>query len=169
MKILLTNEQIQFLVKELRVDLINYYYGLGDIEAIVLMDGALVFASDLFSVKTEPRFNIHFLKTESYRGIRSYTPIIKMMGFMEITGKRVLVVDDILDSGKTLRFVIDYLLDMKPKSLDACVLLQKIGRKNIGTTNANFVGAKFYSNEFVVGYGMDLDGKYRDLKDIFIL
>ncbi len=136
------------------------------------MDGASVFASDLFSVQTKPRFNMHFLKVESYCGIRSYEPSVKQMGFTasEITNKRVLIVDDILDSGKTLRFVVNHLLDMNPEGLDSCVLLQKIGNlKTCISNHPKFIGAKFYSNKFVVGYGMDLDGEYRNLKDIFIL
>lgn len=168
--ILLTSKQIEYIVSEVQEELQVYYEYTGEVEVVVILDGAVTFASELFKTRTVTRFNQHFLKINSYRGVRSYNPRCSFCGFnpSNIKNKHVLIVDDILDTGKTLSYANRMLQNMCPRTLDSCVLLHKVGHLE-NDVPIKFVGAKFYSNKFIYGYGMDYGyGEFRELKDIWI-
>lgn len=168
--ILLTKKQVGFIISELRVDLINYYTTIGEVEVITLLDGATYFASELFSKECPFIVNQHFIKIKSYCGTIRSSPQMEFCGFNpnHIENKHVLLVDDILDSGRTLEFTTELLCKMNPRTLTTCVLLQKIGTRKC-LASAKFVGARFFSTRFVYGCGMDCNGQFRELKDIWIL
>lgn len=168
--ILLTSKQIEYIVSEVQEELQVYYEYTGEVEVVVILDGAVTFASELFKTRTVTRFNQHFLKINSYRGVRSYNPRCSFCGFnpSNIKNKHVLLVDDILDTGKTLSYANRMLQNMYPRTLDTCVLLHKVGNLE-NAVPIKFIGAKFYSNKFIYGYGMDYGyGEFRELKDIWI-
>lgn len=168
-KILLTEEQINFVILELRNDLLEFYKNTKELEIIIVLDGAMVFASELLSEKFHLKNNRHFIKVKSYFGTQRSGPKIISYGFdlRNIRNKDVLILDDILDSGETLKVITSLVQKQKPKSLNSCVLLQKIGART-KPIDVKFVGAKFYSNRFVYGFGLDLDGKFRELKDLWV-
>jgi hypoxanthine phosphoribosyltransferase len=168
-EILLTKEQVGFIISELRCSLIDYYRGYEELVVITILDGAVFFASELFSEGYDFDVHQHFVKIKSYCGTQSTEPKIEMCGFNQnhITSKDVLIIDDILDTGRTLEFVTELIQGMSPRSVDSCVLLQKIGTRK-RPVDAKFVGAKFYSTKFVFGCGMDHNEKDRDLEDIWI-
>ncbi|MGD9692865.1 MAG: hypoxanthine phosphoribosyltransferase [Phycisphaerales bacterium] len=143
--------------------------GEGDeVVMIPVMTGALVFAADL--IRAMPvRMSIHPVTVSSYRGkttrpadlvMRSQTPT-------GLKGKHVIVVDDILDTGRTLALLRGMLAAQSPASLRICVLLRK-DKAREAEVEADLVGFDI-PDEFVVGYGLDYDGLERNRPDIAVL
>lgn len=165
--ILVTKEQIQQRVAELGAELSLHFKG-KDVTIISILSGALIFTADLIRHCDFP-CQLDCLRAESYGNLTSaaYPPRITNPLKTEIQGRHILVVDDILDSGNTLRSIIKYLGQATPASITSCVLLDKPARHESSFT-ADFKGFTI-PDAFVVGYGLDFAERYRSLSCIGVL
>lgn len=140
----------------------------GRVAIIAIMTGALVFTADL--VREMPlKLSLELVTVSSYPGASTMSKGAAMRSVLpkDLQGKHVLVVDDILDSGQTLDLVRRLVLEQGPASVRICVLLRKlVGR--VVEVEAEYVGFDI-PNEFVVGYGLDYDGYYRNYPEIAVL
>jgi hypoxanthine phosphoribosyltransferase len=164
-KPLLTVEQINNRIKELAVEISADYTG-KDLLVIGLLKGAFIFMSDLvrqIQVPVEIDFLIasSYHKTESTGDIRIHSDVRE-----SIQDKDVLIIEDIVDTGITLNMIINLLLGRKPASLKVCAMLDKTERR-IKPVHIDYLGFQI-ANEFVVGYGLDYEGKYRNLPYISV-
>ena len=159
-KELYTEEVLQARIQELAEELDKEYNG-EEIVAIAVLNGAIYFYTDL-TKKMKTVIELDTVHVTSYRGTESTGSIVvrKDIG-CDITNKHVLIVEDIIDSGRTLKFLKEYLLKKNPKSLKIAVLLDKKERR-VEDVDIDYVGFEI-PNKFVVGYGFDIDGKYRSL------
>ena len=135
---------------------------------VSVLKGAFVFCADIFRNITIP-CEIDFMSISSYgSGTTSgAVRLIKDLG-VDISGMDVLIVEDILDSGNSLAYTIELLKARKPNSIKICTLLDKPERRQAKHIKADYVG-KVIPDEFVVGYGLDYDEKYRNLPYIGVL
>lgn len=168
---LVSRQQIAARVRELgkriAVDLENA--GDGQVVLIPIMTGALVFASDL--IRELPlKLRLRLVAVSSYPGASMASKGAKLASELpsDLAGKHVLVVDDILDSGQTLALVRSLVEKQGPKSVRICVLLRKPESARERPVQVEYVGFEI-PNEFVVGYGLDYDGYYRNLPEIAVL
>ncbi len=135
---------------------------------IAVMTGAMVFVADL--IREMPiKLRIELVAVSSYPGTSVESKGVKMKSALpdNLAGSHVLLIDDILDSGQTLHTLIDLIHAAKPASLRTCVLLRKPGKAKL-PVNPEYVGFDI-PDEFVVGYGLDYDGLYRNHPAIAIL
>jgi len=138
-----------------------------DVVLVALLNGTVLFLADLIRHLNFP-LRLDFLGVSSYGcGTESGDLIITKELRLELRHRHVLVLDDILDTGRTLRAVISRLERLQPASLTTCVLLDKPERR-IGTLEANYVGFTI-PNRFVVGYGLDYGERYRNLPFVGVL
>lgn len=166
-KILLNSEQIATRVKELGEEITRDYKG-ESVLMVAILRGAVVFFADLVkSVDLDVRFD--FMVVSSY-GSSSVTSgevrIIKDIS-QPIEGKNVIIVEDIIDTGNTLKNLKRMLLTRNPKSLKIASLLDKPSRRRV-EMEGDYIGFEV-PNEFVVGYGLDYAEKYRNLPEIGVL
>jgi len=166
-EVLLTEGQIRARVKSLAQE-IKAVYGDGEFTIISLINGAVMFTSDLMREIDNP-VRLDCIRVSSY-GTKTKsigTPQIIHSLTLDIARRDVLVIDDILDTGKTLKLVGDLVRDLKPASLRTCVLLDKKARREVAM-EADFVGFEI-PDKFVVGYGLDFAERYRNLPGIGVL
>lgn len=155
-------------VKELAID-INDLIKDDEVVLIGILKGAFVFLADLARALKNKNILIDFIATESYTGIKS-SGILKITRdlSLSVAGKRVIIVEDILDTGFTMANIIRYLKDNhKASDVKLCVLLDKPEGRMI-EVKPDFVGFKIF-NRFVVGYGLDYNEQFRNLPYIAIL
>jgi hypoxanthine phosphoribosyltransferase len=134
----------------------------GDSLTVVsVLKGAFVFTADLIRHIDVPT-KIEFIGVTSYEGTQS-TGVVRITNDLnsDISGQNILIVEDIIDSGRTMDYLIDNLRSRKPKSLKICTLLSKPAANKM-THPIDYFGFEI-SNEFVIGYGLDLDDFYRGL------
>jgi hypoxanthine phosphoribosyltransferase len=166
-RVLISRERIAQRVDELARELAATYQLAGEGVVIVpVLAGALIFVSDLIR-RLPVKAQIRVLLASSYSGTRGAEPRILYGPGEQIHGRHVLIVDDILDSGGTMQTVVAELSRHGPASLRSCVLLRKPGKAPAGVT-ADFVGFDI-EDVFVVGYGLDFSGYYRNWPDIAVL
>ncbi len=166
-EVLLTEAQIRARVKTLARE-IKAVYGDGEFTIISLINGAVMFTSDLMREIDNP-VRLDCIRVSSY-GTKTKsigTPQIIHSLTLDIAKRDVLLIDDILDTGKTLKLVGDLVRDLKPASLRTCVLLDKKARREVAM-EADFVGFEI-PDKFVVGYGLDFAERYRNLPGIGVL
>ena len=164
--ILIGEQEIAVRVRELAADIERDFDG-KDLLVVALLTGTVPFLADLVRHITLP-MRLDFMGVSSYgSGITPGELVFTKELRLEARERDVLLVDDILDTGKTLRAVIDKLNALQPRSLKTCVLLEKISRRAEAIT-ANYVGFEV-PDEFVIGYGLDYAEKYRNLPFIGIL
>jgi len=164
-KPLLTVEQIQIKVKELAVKISEDYEG-KEILAVGILRGAFMFFSDIVRHIQVP-MNIDFLIASSY--IKTQTSgEIKIHADLreDIKAKHVLLIEDIVDSGLTLKYIQDMLLARNPASLRTCTFLDKKSRRKTGL-KLDYIGFEI-PDYYIVGYGLDYDNKFRNLPYISI-
>lgn len=162
---LFTVEQIQKRVKELAERISRDYEG-KELLVVPLLKGAFMFASDLVRAIRVP-LRIDFISTSSYVNTESTGRVTVHWKLREkVTGKDVLLVEDIADTGITLDFVRKMLLEENPRSLKICAFLDKKERR-LKAVPLDYVGFEI-PDEFVVGYGLDYDDKFRNLPYIAI-
>lgn len=164
-KPLFTAEQIQHRVKEL-ADRISHDYEGKDIFAVGILRGAFMFFSDLVRAIQVP-LEVEFIVASSYMGTDT-TGQVKIHHDIriDITDKDVLIVEDIVDSGVTLNHIREHVLMKRPRSLKVCAFLDKRERRTVDVP-LDYVGFQI-PNEFVVGYGLDYDNKYRNIPYIAV-
>ncbi len=135
---------------------------------IAVMTGAIVFVADL--IREMPvKLHIELVAVSSYPGTSVESKGVKMKTALpsDLADSHVLLIDDILDSGQTLQALIGLIQQQRPASLRTCVLLRKPGKSKIDV-RADYVGFDI-PDEFVVGYGLDYDGLYRNFPAIAVL
>lgn len=161
--VLIDRDRIKDRVHEMGRELSGKFGNQGVI-VIGVLGGAFIFMADLIR-QANFASSIDFIWLESYDGTKSTGEIsIRQDIHVDVRGQKVLIVDDILDTGLTLRFTRDHLMKMGAASVDAAVLLRK-NREDADPTLAEFVGF-LIEDKFVVGYGLDYNGRYRHLPDI---
>lgn len=166
-EVLLTEEQIKARVKSLARE-IKAVIGDKEFTIISLINGAVMFTADLMREIDNP-VRLDCIRVSSY-GTKTKsigTPQIIHSLTLDIKNRDVLLIDDILDTGKTLKLVSDLINDLHPASLRTCVLLDKKARREV-KIEADFVGFEI-PDKFVVGYGLDFAERYRNLPGIGVL
>jgi len=157
-----TEDQIKARVRELGQE-IRAVFGDGEFTIISIINGAVMFTADLMREIDNPvRIRSYGEQTKSVGA-----PQIVSSLTIDIKGRHVLLIDDILDTGKTITLVSGLVRKLNPASLRTCVLLDKIGRREV-PFDADFVGFKI-PDKFVVGYGLDFAERYRNLPCIGVL
>ena len=135
---------------------------------ICVLNGAFVFAADLFRACRMPESEITFMRYKSYEGTCSSGTVSELLSLSDdITGRHVIIIEDIVDTGVTAEKMIASLKERKPASIRLATLLFK-PQSLITSAKPDYVGFEIPS-KFIIGYGLDLDGLARDLSDIFIL
>jgi hypoxanthine phosphoribosyltransferase len=165
--VLYTEAQIKRRIRALARE-IKAVYGKNEFTIVALINGAVMFTADLMREIDNP-VRLDCIRVSSY-GARTKsvgTPQIVADLTLDIAGRDVLLVDDILDTGKTLALVSNLARKLKPASLRSCVLLDKKARREVAF-EADFVGFQI-PNKFVVGYGLDFAERYRNLPCIGVL
>ena len=166
-KILLTSDEINARVKEIGAEITRDYQG-ESVLMVGILRGAVVFFSELVkNVDLDVRFDFMVVSSYGSSSVSSgEVRIIKDIS-QPIEGKNVLIIEDIIDTGNTLKNLKRLLLTRNPKSLKICSLLDKPSRRKV-EMEGDYVGFTV-PNEFVVGSGLDYNEKYRNLPDIGIL
>ena len=155
--------------RELEADVARTGAGINDIVLIPIMTGGIVFVADLMR-QMALKLSLRVVTVSSYPGISTESKGAKIRGElpMDLKGKHVLVIDDILDSGQTLAVIKDALSEQEPASLRMCVLLRKPAWRRKAEIETEYVGFDI-PDEFVVGYGLEYDGYYRNYPAIAVL
>jgi hypoxanthine phosphoribosyltransferase len=168
--VLLTEEQIQARIAELGEEIGNHYRDLAaqsgeDLLLITVLKGAVIFVTDLARAIPVPT-QFEFMAVSSYGSSTSSSGVVRIMKDLDrdINDRDVLIVEDVVDSGLTLSWLLRNLKSRHPRSLQVCTLLRKPDAMRAKVEIA-YVGFDI-PNDFVVGYGLDYDERYRDLSYI---
>ena len=168
-EVLIRRKSIQERVRELAFD-IGSAYGDRDLVLIGVLKGAVVFLSDLIrelpvSMTTE----LDFLAVTSYGPSTESSGVVRIIKDLDINinGRNVIIVEDIVDTGLTLSYLVSILREREPEMLEVCSLLDKPSRRKTEIYIA-FKGFEI-PDEFVVGYGLDYSGRWRNLPEIYTL
>lgn len=166
-KILISREKLQAKVKELGQVISEDYKG-KNLMLICVLKGGVMFATDLMKEITIP-LEIDFMAISSYGMSTSTSGVVRILKDLEtdIEGKDILIVEDIIDSGLTLKYLKELLLSRGPSSLKICTILNKPEGRKVNV-DADYIGFNV-PDEFVVGYGLDYAEKYRNLPFIGVL
>ncbi len=165
--VLISAEQIQKRIEELGAQIDQDYRG-GPVYLIAILKGACFFLADLArAMKTPAR--IEFIGISSYGKGKTSSGEVKLTKDLDVSveGQDIIIVEDIVDSGVTLSYLLKIFAQRKPKSLRIATLLDKPERRQ-RPVEVHYVGFKI-PDEFVVGYGLDYAEDYRNLKDVCIL
>ena len=162
--ILFRREEIEAAVNRLAAEIRKDYQGKHPL-LIGILKGSFVFMADLIRLLDFP-LEVEFITLSSYGRGRSTPGEIKMVKGLhaEVRDRDVLVVEDIVDTGRTISFLLDYLRKKKPASLRLCALTDKPSRRQIPVA-IDYLGFTV-PNKFIVGYGIDWDERFRYLPDI---
>ncbi|MBO5172951.1 MAG: hypoxanthine phosphoribosyltransferase [Bacteroidaceae bacterium] len=134
---------------------------------LVVLNGAFIFAADLMREISLPS-EVSFVKLASYEGTSTTGTVREVIGLnTDITGRPVIIVEDIVESGITMAHMIDTLKKQNPKSIDICTLLLKPQKMEV-KLDIRYVAMEI-PNDFILGYGLDYNGLGRGLKDIYTL
>ena len=165
--VLVPSGDIQEKVRELGERITQDYRG-EKLLLVGILRGAVVFLSDLMRHLQLP-CEIDFMDISSYGTGTQTSGVVRILKDLEedITGRHVLIIEDIIDTGLTLSYLRRVLLQRSPASLEICALLSKPSRRQVDLS-VRYLGFEV-PDEFVVGYGLDLAGAYRNLPDIHAL
>ena len=165
--VLIKEDEIVARVKEL-AEQINRDYEGKTLHLICILKGSVFFTCELAKRITSP-VEIEFMSVSSYGSGTSSSGVVRIVNDLgtSIEGKNVLVIEDIIDSGRTLSYLLENLKTRNPKTLRLCTLLDKPDRRVVDV-NVDYVGFVI-PDEFVVGYGLDYDQKYRNLPYIGVV
>jgi len=166
-KVLFSRKEIAATVKRLAKEINRDYRGKNPV-LIGILKGSFMFMADLVRLLDFP-LEIDFIRLSSYGSGKETSGRIKVVQSLStpVKGRDVLVIEDIVDTGLTVAFLLDYLRKKRPSSLKLCALADKPSRRRVPLT-IDYLGFTV-PNEFLVGYGLDCDEKYRNLPDICIL
>ena len=166
-KVLVTEQEISEITKALGKKITEEYKG-KNVLLVSILKGAVVFMADIMR-EIDLKCEIDFMVVSSYGSGVKTSGNVKIIKDVDIplTGKDVIIIEDILDSGLTLNYIINMLKERNPNSIEICTLLDKpSGRK--AEVYAKYIG-KEVPDAFVVGYGLDYDERYRNLPYVGIL
>ena len=166
--VLIPEDKVQQRVAELGAQISRDYEG-RTITMICVRKGGVVFMCDLAKKITVP-VTMDFMSVSSYGGGTSSSGIVKIVKDLDqsIEGKDVLIVEDIIDSGRTLSYLLQIFKKRKPNSIRLCTLLDKPERRVVPDVNVEYSGFQIPDN-FVVGFGLDYDQRYRNLPYIGVI
>ena len=168
-EVLIRRKTIQDRVRELAFDL-GSAYGDRSLVLIGVLKGAVVFLSDLIrELPTSMTTEMDFLAVASYGTSTESSGVVRIIKDLDvdINGRNVILVEDIVDTGLTLSYLVSILREREPEVLEICSLLDKPARRKIDV-EITFRGFEI-PDEFVVGYGLDYSGKWRNLPEIYTL
>jgi len=167
-KVLISEEVLQARVAELARAINTTYTDADRLLLVCVLKGAFMFLADL-TRHLEVRHEVDFMEISSYGAATVSSGVVRILLDLErnIDGRHVLVVEDIIDSGRTLDYITRNLRTRRPASLRVCTLLSKPSRREIDVP-LDFVGFEV-PDEFVVGYGLDFAEEYRNLPFIGVL
>lgn len=167
MDVLIPHEQIQARVAELGAQISADYSG-KDLTVIGILKGSVLFMADLIRAISMP-LAIDFMAVTSYGASTTSSGNVRILKDLDcsITGRHLLIVEDIIDSGLTMQYLLNNLASRGAASLRVCTLLDKPERR-LTDVRADYTGFAV-PNEFVVGYGLDYNQMYRNLPDIGVL
>lgn len=165
---LISTKELQARVEELAQQIMADYAEKDDLLLLGVLKGSVMFMTDLSRMIRRPH-QLDFMAVSSYGSGTESSGVVQIrMDLREsITGKNVLIVEDIVDSGRTLRYLINLLQTRQPASMKVCTLLDKPDRRLVDVS-ADYTGFEI-PDEFVVGYGLDFDELYRNIPYIAIL
>ena len=166
MRVLISSDAIQLRVREMAADIRRDHPD--GVHLIAVLKGAFVFLSDL--ARAMPgRCSIDFMAVSSYGKLSSSSGQVQLLKDLDngLEGRRVVIVEDIVDTGLTLTSLQDLLRTRSPRSLRTACLLSKRSRRQV-EVKVDYVGFTI-EDTFVVGYGLDHDGQYRNLPHIAVL
>ena len=166
-KILFSRKEIAATVKRLAAEINRDYRGKNPL-LIGILKGSFMFMADLVRLLDFP-LAVDFIRLSSYGSGRESSGKIKVVPGLStpVKGRDVLVIEDIVDTGLTVAFLLDYLRKKRPSSLKLCALTDKPSRRRLPLT-IDYLGFTV-PDKFLVGYGLDWNEKYRHLPDICIL
>lgn len=169
LEILISEKDLNNRISELGEEISKDYRESKDLLLVCILRGAVIFLTDL-SRKISIPHAIDFMAISSYgAGSRSSSGVVRITMDLttNISNKDVLIVEDIIDSGNTLSYVLELLSTRKPKSIKVCALLDKAERREVDVP-ISYTGFKI-PNKFVYGYGLDLDEYFRNLPFIGVV
>lgn len=166
-EVLITEEQLDKRISEIAEE-INKDFGSKEITLICVLKGGIMFMTDI-AKKLKQTVEFEFIDVSSYGNdtVSSGTLTINKDLESSIEGKHVLLLEDIVDTGRTLSYLIEYLKEKNPASLKLCTLLDKPSRRVVDV-KADYIGFTI-PDAFVLGYGLDYAQKYRNLPYIGVL
>ena len=166
-RVMKTEEEVDARIQEMGRQISQDYEG-RQIHLICVLKGGSFFMCELAKRITVP-VSLDFMSVSSYGSDTKSSGVVKIVKDLDdsIRGKDVLVVEDIVDSGRTLSYLMEMLRDRKPASLHLCTLLDKPDRRVV-PVHVDYTGFQI-PDEFVVGYGLDYDQKYRNLPYIGVV
>lgn len=165
-EVFIPEEEIDGIVRRLAGEVSRDYEG-KDLVACPILTGAFMFASDLVRRLTVP-CEVSFVRYASYSGMSSTGEVKCMLPFPpELEGRDVLIIEDVVDSGFSMKRMLQSVWALKPRSVRICTLFFKPGAFK-GDYKVDYVGREI-GNEFIVGYGLDYDEQGRTLKDVYVV
>jgi hypoxanthine phosphoribosyltransferase len=165
--VMISDEQIQERVRELGAEISADYQG-QTVLLVAVLRGAAIFLADLSRAMTVP-VELDFMAVSSYGSSTKSSGVVRILKDLDeqIEGRNVLVVEDILDTGLTLKYLLKNLASRKPASLEVVTLLNKQGKQRV-PISCKYSGFSV-PDEFVVGYGLDFAERYRNLPYVGVL
>ncbi len=170
-KVIVSAKNIEQIVHKLSSDIDCYYHDKctedNPLVILSILKGSVIFTSDLIRHIYTPLV-LDFIEVDSYEGTQSKQTVRLTKGLTKpITGSHVLIVEDIIDTGLTMKFLVNYLNTFNPKSLSICTLLYKKEncRFPLHPNTIDFIGTEV-PNKFLVGYGLDANQLFRNLTNI---
>ena len=158
--ILINESNLDKRIEELANEIMRDYKD-EDLVFVGVLKGAAVFMIEL-AKKIKNSVEFEFIQVESYQGTESTGKIkLKQDLIDKIEGRNIIIIEDIVDTGRTLEYLREYIKKHNPKSVKVCTLLSKPSRR-IVELNIDYIGFSI-PDEFVIGFGMDYDQKYRNL------
>ena len=167
LKILISRDEIAKAINRLACEIQRDYQGKQPL-LIGVLKGSFVFMADLIRQLDLPP-ELDFVRLSSYGSAKESSGKARVVQGVKtsIKGRDVLVVEDIVDTGITISFLLDYLKKKKPASLKLCTLTDKPSRHRV-PVSINYLGFTV-PNKFIVGYGLDYDERFRNLPDIYVI
>ena len=165
----LSKERIQSEVTRVAQEITKDFEGVERPLFVCVLNGAFVFASDLFRQITLPDAEITFIRMKSYEGTKTTGKVKAIVGLIEsVVDRDVVIVEDIVDSGYTMQRLISQLSDLGARSIKVCCLLRKPLAIKVTDLQVDYVALEI-PNDFIVGYGLDYNEQGRNLPDIWVV
>lgn len=167
LRLVIPEQQIAKRVEELAEEISRKYAG-KEVLMIGVLNGVFLFFADL-TRKMKVPLRVDFIRLVSYFSETKTTGKVIMTKDVEsdLTGKHVIVVEDVVDSGLTIQWLRDHLAGLGAASVEVCVMFDKSGNREV-EVDIDYVGFRL-GKDYIIGYGMDYDGLYRELSDVYEL
>ena len=167
-RVLLTEEEVNKKISEVAAQINKDYEG-KEVHLICILKGGVFFTCELAKRLTIP-VSLDFMSVSSYGSDTKSSGVVKIIKDLDepLEGKNVIIVEDIIDSGRTLAYLIEVLKQRNPKNIELCTLLDKLERRVKKQVQVKYTCFTI-PDEFVVGYGLDYDQKYRNLPYIGVV